>query len=235
MLLHKKMDRKFWDESSYFDSQIEIFSNFNNPFQKYRIKNVLRIYTPKKNQNVLDLGCAWGTFCFVFAPLCKNVTGLDFSKKSINLCKKLLKIHKFKNIKFICADAQNTKLKSASYDVVNAADLFGHLFPNESDKVLNECNRLLRGGGKLMIWTPNRDHFLQILHNNNILLKKDISQVDCKKMNDLLQLLQKNGFLVKKSYYVESHIPILSSIERLLISRFPFMGRRIAILAEKTG
>ena len=230
-----KIDKKYYDKSMYFEESLKIFADLESPFQKYRISKVWELYTPKNDERVLDLGCGWGTFCFAVAPLCREVTGVDFSRKSVDLCNKLLEKSEYDNIKFVCADAQDTGLESESYDIIIAADLFEHLYPEIFEKVLDECRRLLKKGGKLIIWTPHRGHIFEILKNNNIILKRHISHVDYKSMNRLLDALSKRHFLIKKSYYTESHIPIFRLLERFFMPILPIMRRRIAILAEKTG
>jgi len=58
--------------------------------------------------------------------------------------------------------------------------------------------------------------------------------VDYKSMDRLLNSLYKRNFLIKKSEYGESHIPILNIIEKLCLRFLPIMRRRIEILAEKS-
>jgi ubiquinone/menaquinone biosynthesis C-methylase UbiE len=230
----EEIDSQYYNEHIFSaDSRFDFMKDLNSPFQKYRVQKVLQIYTPKKNDAVLDLGCGWGTFCFALAPICKHVTGLDYSGNSIKLCKKLSKKYPFKNIDFILSDARNTGLKSESYDVIISADLFEHLYPQMFEETLDECRRLLKKGGKLVIWTPHRGYILEILKNNNIILKKDLSHVDYKLMPRLLDALNKRNFRIKKSYYAESHVPIALTIEKILLPFLPLMRRRIAILAEK--
>ncbi len=233
-LNNRRLDETYYNESKYFDENIKVFTDLESSLQKYRIAKVLQIYTPSKNERVLDLGCGWGTFCFAIAPLCREVTGLDFSRKSIDLCSKLLAKSQYCNIKFICADAQDTGLESESYDVIICADLIEHLYPETFEKVLDECRRLLKQKGKLVIWTPHRGHILEIMRNSNIILKRFISHVDYKSMSRILNELSKRHFLIKKSYYVESHIPIFRNLERLLLPLLPVMRRRIAVLGEKS-
>ena len=225
---------EYYDGDGYFDETIETHVDLlKGCFQKYRISKVLEIYSPGKDEHVLDLGCALGTFCFALAPLCKRITGVDYSKKAIKLCNKFLETSEYCNIKFVCADAQNTWLAPESYDVIICADLLEHLYPEVSEKVLDECRRLLKKRGKLVIWTPHRGHILEILKNNNIILKRAISHVDYKSMARLLASLDKRNLSIRKAYYVESHIPVFRVLERLLIPVLPMMRRRIAILAEK--
>ena len=47
------------------------------------------------------------------------------------------------------------------------------------------------------------------------------------------QTLEHVGLLVEQAYYTESHVPFLSSRERALLGRVPFLRRRIAVLARK--
>jgi len=228
--------RDYYNGDDYFDESIKTYTEvLKGAFQNYRVSKVLEIYSPGKGENVLDMGCAMGTFCFALAPLCKQITGIDYSRKAINLCNKFLKDSPYSNIKFVCADAQDAGLESQSYDFIVCADLFEHLYPEVSEKVLDECRRLLKKHGKLVIWTPHRGHILEILKNNNILLKRDTSHVDYKSMDYLLKSLRKRNFSVQKAYYAESHIPVFRILERLLISVSPLFRRRIAILAEKRG
>jgi 2-polyprenyl-3-methyl-5-hydroxy-6-metoxy-1,4-benzoquinol methylase len=79
----KDIDKRYYDEHL-------IFKSFQSVFQKYRVSKVLEIYKPNKSERVLDLGCGRGTFCFAVAPLCKEVIGIDFSRKRIELGNTLL-------------------------------------------------------------------------------------------------------------------------------------------------
>lgn len=226
--------REYYDESYGFNEEIQTHIDLlKSSFQEYRISKVLEIYSPGKDEHVLDLGCAQGTFCFALAPLCRQITGVDYSSKTIDFCNRLLQKSPYSNIQFVCADAQHTGLKSESYDAIVCADLFEHLYPEVSQKVLDECRRLLKRRGKLVIWTPHRGHILEILKNNNIILKRGLGHVDYKSMDNLLTSLRERDFSVQKSYYAESHIPVFRILERLLLPVLPLFRRRIAILAEK--
>jgi ubiquinone/menaquinone biosynthesis C-methylase UbiE len=228
-----KIDRQYYDETGYFKDAMEVFADLNSPFQRYRIKKVLEIYTPGKSEQVLDLGCGWGTFCFALAPLCAQIAGVDFSLESIELCRRLLAKRADKNVKFVQADVSDTKLPDGSFDLVICADLVEHLYPDVFLKTLDEAKRLLKPKGKIVIWAPNRGHFMEIMKNHDFILKKDPSHVDYKTMEQLAGGLTERNFKIIKKYYVESHIPVLRVFEKLFSGVFPFMRRRIAILAQK--
>lgn len=229
----EKIGRDYYDSSGYYDKDSDFFTDKQSPFQAYRISNVFKIYTPSADERVVDLGCGWGTFCFTVAKLSKEVIGVDFSSRSVEVCNQLLAKTPFSNIRFVCADAARTGLPDASADVIVSADLFEHLYPQDFYRTLDECKRLLKSKGKLVIWTPHRGYFFEILKNHNIILKKDESHVDYKSARVMVDALRERGFSILKNYYVESHVPVLRTLERWLMPILPLARRRIAILAEK--
>lgn len=231
---NREVDSRYYDESDYYDDRVQSYAELlASPFQRYRVAKVLELYTPNKDERVVDLGCALGTFCFALAPHCREVTGVDYSRKAIAVCTRLLETSPYGNIRFVCADGQHTGLGTGEYDVVVCADLFEHLYPEPAQGVLDECRRMLRKSGKLLIWTPHRGHFFEILKNRNILFRKDTSHVDYKSMRLLLGSLRERNFRILKAYYAESHNPVLRDLERAFLSVLPMLRRRIAILAEK--
>ena len=162
-----------------------------------------------------------------------DVTGVDYSQKSIDICKRIAKKYKLDDTTFLYRDATDTGLESSSFDVAYCTDIVEHLYPDIYIKLFEESRRLLKVGGKLIIYTPNPSHYLEILKNHNIILKKDITHVDYKKMKRLKKSLQNTGIIIKKSYYIESHLPIINIIEKYSMKIIPFLRRRNAILAIK--
>lgn len=224
---------EYYDREGYFDEGTEHITDPGSAFQRYRVKKVLEIHHPDRDARVLDLGCGWGTFSLALAPEVREVVGVDFSERSIELCRQRTAEAGLANVSFVRADAAATGLEAGSFDVVVAADLVEHLYPQQTVQVLEEARRVLKGGGRLVIWTPHRGHLLEILKNRGILLRPDPTHVDYKSMEDLRALLVELGFDVEKAYYAESHLPLLRTIERSLMWRVPFLRRRIAILARR--
>jgi len=217
----------------YFEGEARHLLDPASRFQRYRVRKVLQLYRPGSDARVVDLGCGWGTFSFALAPLVQSVVGVDFADQSIELCRRRLEEVPQDNLDFVRADAADTGLEGEVYDLVVAADLFEHLYPDHSDLVMRESFRLLKGGGHLSIWTPHRGHILEILKNHNIIFRPDPSHVDYKSMDGLRERLTDIGFTVERSYYAESHIPGFRHVERALLPILPLLRRRIAILARK--
>ena len=227
------INSSYYDQSDYYKKNAAHLLDFKSRFQRYRVRKLREIYDPNVEETVLDLGCGWGTLCWSLANRVQHITGLDFSETSIRLCNERLQGESYANVTFIQGDARGTEMPSETYDLVIAADLFEHLYPNDSDKVTREVFRLLKSQGRFSIWTPNRSHIIEILKNRNILFRKDETHVDYKSMRKLLKMLEEAGFVVEKHYYAESHIPFFRHIERIFLRFLPPFRRRIAILAYK--
>ena len=232
-MTEERIGREFYNRSDYFERGTEHLQDIDSPFQKYRVDKVLQIYEPGPEERVLDLGCGWGTFCWVLGPRVAEIVGVDFSQKSIELCEDQLARSAIDGVSFLCADARDTGLDAESFDLVIGADLVEHLYPEDSGAVVAEAFRVLKKGGRLSLWTPHRGHFLEMLKARNILLQRDVSHVDYKSMDRLKTMVASEGFVMERAYYAESHLGGLRSIEQALQKWVPILRRRIALLARK--
>lgn len=226
-----RIGKEFYDSTGYFEGGKLI--DHESSFQRYRIEKVLDIHHPAPDDDVVDLGCGWGTFTFALAGRVRSVVGVDFSERSIELCATELRERSTANVRLVCADAGDTGLRGAAFDVAIAADLFEHLYPDDAARVAREAFRLLRPGGRFVTWTPHRGHVLEGLKAWNIILERDVSHVDYKSMETMTELLQDAGFGIERAYYTESHVPGLRSLERALQPFVPWLRRRIAVLGQK--
>lgn len=234
MAAEERIGREFYDSGNYFENRgTTHLVDHESPFQRYRVAKVVEIFPPATADRVVDLGCGWGTFGFALADRVREIVGVDFSERAIEICEQRLATDPRRNVRFVRADAGDTGLEAGAWDLVIAADLFEHLYPDDSERVVAEAWRLLRPGGRLSIWTPHRGHVLEILKNNNVILKADPTHVDYKSRERLGRLLERQGFLVEKSYYAESHVPGLRALERALLRWVPLLRRRIAVLGRK--
>jgi cyclopropane fatty-acyl-phospholipid synthase-like methyltransferase len=231
-----RIGKEHYDSSEYFEGEGSgHLTDVESPFQRYRIAKVTELAAPAPTDRVVDLGCGWGTFSLALADRVGTVVGVDFSEKSVELCRKRLAADPKPNVTFACADAGATGLASGAYDLVIAADLFEHLYPDDSARVAREAFRLLAPHGRFAAWTPHRGHILEILKNRDILLRRDVTHVDYKSMVDMKRLLSDAGFTIERAYYAESHVPVLRTLEKALGPVVAPLRRRIAVLGRKPG
>ena len=179
------------------------------------------------------MGCGWGTISLGLAPYVSEVVGVDFSQRSVEICEANQHDRNIGNVRFLCADAGETGLDAESFDLAVAADLFEHLYPEDTARIAAEAFRLVRPGGRFAVWTPHRGHILEILKARDILIKHDPTHVDYKSMDRVRGYLSEAGFEIEHAYYARSHVPGLRSVERLGQGLVPWLRRRIAVLGRK--
>lgn len=230
----ERIDAAYYDATTYFEEAPHLLDR-DSRFQRYRIRMVNELARPRPDDRVVDFGCGWGTFEFALAPRVEHILGVDFSRRSIEYCRQELGRDPRPNVDFRQADAGDTGLPAESADLVVAADLYEHLYPDDAQRVSTEALRLLRPGGRFAVWTPHRGHILEVLKNNHILLQPDPTHVDYKSMDRVRSLLEGAGFRIERAYYAESHLPVLAPVERLLGRFVPLLRRRIAVLGVKPG
>ncbi len=228
----RRVGRSYYDETAYFDAA-EHLRDFESRFQRYRVAKVTELYPGRPTDRVLDMGCGWGTISYALAPRVREVLGVDFSERAVMGCNARVPVHGVDNVVFQVADARATGLEAASFEAVVAADLFEHLYPDDSEAVAAEAFRVLAPGGVLAVWTPCRSHVLEVMKNNDIILKRDVSHVDYKSMARMRGLLGDAGFHIERAYFAESHLPVFSLLERTLQRWVPLLRRRIAVLGRK--
>ena len=236
MASEPRIGREHYDSSDYFEGRgAAHLTDPGSAFQQYRVAKLTQLRAPRARDRVVDLGCGWGTFCFAWADRAADIVGVDFSERAVELCRRRLAETPRPNVRFVCADAGDTGLPGGAFDLVVAADLFEHLYPDDSLRVAREAHRLLAPGGHFAVWTPHRGHVLEALKARGILLKPDPTHVDYKSMHAMKMLLSDAGFAIERAYYAESHVPGLRLVERLLQRVVPILRRRIAVLGRKPG
>ena len=228
-----RIGREHYDSSDYFEGEgAAHLADPGSAFQRYRVAKLEELAAPRPSDRVVDLGSGWGTFGFAWADRAARIVGVDFSERAVALCRRRLAEEPHEGLLFVCADAGDTGLEGSAWDLVLAADLFEHLYPDDSSRVAREAYRLLAPGGRFAVWTPNPGHILERLRRRGV-LRSDPTHVDYKTMDAMKRLLSDAGFAIERAYFAESHVPGLREAERLLQRLVPALRRRIAVLGRK--
>jgi 2-polyprenyl-3-methyl-5-hydroxy-6-metoxy-1,4-benzoquinol methylase len=92
---------------------------------KHRILNYDNFFLKNINRddNVLDIGCAYGFSCKAIASKARKVIGIDLNAKSIIRAKK---VSKARNISYIVGDATNFKF-TEKFDVIILSNVLEHI------------------------------------------------------------------------------------------------------------
>lgn len=114
------------------------------------VKWISNLCSTKKHNNLLDLGCGPGLYAEKFDNVGFTVTGIDFSKRSIEFARNSA-AHKGKNIEYIYQNYLNIDYEN-QFDIITLIYCdFGVLKPLDRDSLLLKIRKALKPGGKLIL------------------------------------------------------------------------------------
>jgi len=126
--------------------------NWSSPAGKMRWARRCRLFTDflgNHKSRVLEIGCGTGLFTKELARTDNTIVAIDISETLIMKAKERVSST---NVNFIVGNAYETEFPSGSFDFVVGSSALHHL---EVDSALNEFNRILKSGGKMMFTEPN--------------------------------------------------------------------------------
>ena len=109
--------------------------------------------SPCKNLDILDIGCGGGLLCEPLSRLGANVTGIDASKKNINIAKIHSKKNKLK-INYICSSPENLILEK-KFDVILNMEVVEHV--SNVELFIKNCSKLIKKKGIMFVATLNKN------------------------------------------------------------------------------
>ncbi|HXN06924.1 MAG TPA: class I SAM-dependent methyltransferase [Nitrospiria bacterium] len=117
---------------------------------------------PKLSKRILDVGCGDGERLLEFSRRGYDVWGVDVGVQSIELCRKILP-----DGHFFQGELPKIRLVPDSFDYIRIDNALEHM-PNPGE-VVREAFRLLRPGGRIMIYVPNgRSFTMRVLKGGSI-------------------------------------------------------------------
>jgi 2-polyprenyl-3-methyl-5-hydroxy-6-metoxy-1,4-benzoquinol methylase len=145
-----------------------------------------------KKGRMLDIGCSFGIFLDAARQRGWDAYGVELSKHATGYAKKSLRLNVFNGT------LERARFRSNFFDVILMAELIEHL-PDPA-KTLQECNRILKKGGLLVVQTSNEESlYAKLLGKNwDWFLPGHLYYFS---VRTLRNMLQKTGFKVKRIYF----------------------------------
>ncbi|HDL01042.1 MAG TPA: class I SAM-dependent methyltransferase, partial [candidate division Zixibacteria bacterium] len=175
-----------------------VIENFKSDFHQRRLNCTIElIKKSKSSKNLLDLGCGQGHFTDKIKKEFSNynVFGLDYSISAIEYADT-----NFKNIDFVVANAYNPPYCDEYFDIIILNNIWEHV-PDPLN-LLQSINRIIKPNGQLVISTPSRYRFINLIKAS---LGKEISfmsklHVTEYTVGQIKEQLKFGGYKVNKVY-----------------------------------
>lgn len=130
-----------------------------------QLRQVQDVTGISSGQNLLDIGCGYGSFVIVSRNAGIHAEGVDIAEYDINFARKRLPMERPQDegkTVFHLGDGQKTGLPAGKYDVVTAWNLLEHV--PDFRELIREAFRLLKPGGTFIGIAPNYLAFRQEAH-----------------------------------------------------------------------
>jgi 2-polyprenyl-3-methyl-5-hydroxy-6-metoxy-1,4-benzoquinol methylase len=101
---------------------------------------------PERGASLLDVGCGGGDFIFTMRELGWRVSGVETDPVAVERAGgRQLDVH--------LGDLESAGFGATSFDAITLAHVIEHV--HDPQRLLTECGRILKPGGRLVITTPN--------------------------------------------------------------------------------
>jgi len=188
--------KEFWRDEFYVDKDVLI----PRPDTELIVEQVLKIYSKKSQIQILDIGT--GSGCILLSILKERPnfygTGIDISKKSINISKFNAKqLNLFNRVKFFHSSVDNFKI--GKYDLIISNPPYIELLSLkylEKDVINFEPKLALDGG------FDGFSKIRKVINKAKNLIKKNgkfILEIGFNQKNRVKEILKKDGFYINKS------------------------------------
>ena len=177
---------------------------FYNHFKLFRD---LEKKSKEINKKFIEIGAGRGSLSAYYAQNNYDVTLLDTSEEIINIAKKIFELNKLK-ANFIVSNAEDTGIKSDTYDIVASIGLLEHF--SDPNKIFKESIRIAKSNADIYFYVvPEKEIFIQKIFDkiNNILAIINNEQKRTKKDEIFRSTYDINFYKnILKKYYSISNI-----------------------------
>lgn len=152
-----------------------------------------------KNKIVLDIACGEGYGSNILAQDANSVIGVDIDQETITHA---IKKYQKKNLSFLQGSVENIPCAPHSFDVIISFETLEHTA--EHTKMLEEIKRVLKPGGILIISTPEKKAYTELLGSySNPFHKKELYK---KEFSELLGRFFKYQISLNQNLFITSLI-----------------------------
>ena len=128
-----------------------------NARRRRRLRLYRRVMGPAARA-VLEIGCGTGDLTCALAEGAPRVVAIDLSSRELKLA--AMRATRYPElaprIEFRRMNAIRLELADSSFDFAVSTSMIEHLHPDDVDRHLREVWRVLRPGGRYLVWCPNR-------------------------------------------------------------------------------
>jgi cyclopropane fatty-acyl-phospholipid synthase-like methyltransferase len=197
-------------------------------------KNVTSLVDLEEGDLLLDIGCGSGKYSAIFSHRA-TVVAIDFSIAAIEVSRETVEKYGVPRNVLLCQSfCQILPFKDSTFDKVLCIDLVEHLYPDDFQSMIDEIRRVLKDGGRLYIYTPNRIHVSELV--KKLLRRQEPGHIGLKTSGSIARSLSRSGYHTETVDHKPSHFAIYRQVEQRLMG-IPLLGRlfrkRICIVASK--
>ena len=226
-------DSRFYGED-YYATQLHSRHWFRNNRAKFRMRweHALRLLRLQQTDVLVELGCASGEHTLRLAPLVARAIGVDFSPAAIRIAREQA-ASQASPAEFVEGNvAELGQFATQSVDKVLALDLVEHIEDEVLRKMLAECWRILRPGGRLVLYTPCATHYVERMKAAGFLLKQLPGHIAVRDAAAYRALLAQQAWASMDLEFLPSSYPLFGWLDRALRNA-PLIGPmfRFRILA----
>ena len=150
----------------------------------------------KLGENLLEIGCATGTFLNGARKIGYQVSGIDFDRNSIQLARQL---YGLEDVHALSVEEHIQACSKQKYDVVAFFEVLEHVEVPQT--LLALVKKVLNPGGQIALSTPNRDRKFRKTRLDHLNVNQPPYYVDCPPIhltrwtaNSLKAFLEQQGF-----------------------------------------
>ena len=201
---------------------------------RWRMRWLDDLLDVQSGERVLDMGSGAGVVSRHLARRGATVEAVDLAEAAVAVARRF---SKGMPIRYAVADAAQCKhLGSASFDKIACCDLIEHVHDGTMLGMFREALRVLRPGGLLYVYSPNRDHWIERLKHHNVILRNPVWHIRVRRTEEVTAALRECGFEIARVARPTSMLPFVRYLEWLWV-RLPVYPPiaiyRVCLLARK--